>query len=217
MTTELSCAGSALLELDSQRLADARLWVDYVPVPRLELALEAQHVEPALFLSRQSVLSVFSTDTYDELGGLAQARLIDEIRVEGGAWLEVYTLERVGSRTEASLRLSPDRNGRTLVRLTYARVVAPENGYHSLRAALSRRLGQRLWSSLEAYGYIYDRAIRGVTTSTVYAGTLSYRPSPAFSALWGASLTRSPYASLDAQTQVRLAYDFDLGTRGQWP
>jgi len=95
--------------------------------------------------------------------------------------------------------------------LTYTRLIAPTNGYHALRTALSRRLLPMLLSSLEAYWYVYDEAIRGVDVSTVYAGTLSIEPSDSFSALWGASLTRSPYARIDAQTQIRLTYDFDLG------
>lgn len=66
----------------------------------------------------------------------------------------------------------------------------------------------------EVYGYFYDRAILGYRASTVYAGTLSYAPAPRWSLLWGASLTRSPYAALDAQTLLRASYAFDLPARG---
>jgi hypothetical protein len=70
-----------------------------------------------------------------------------------------------------------------------------------------------LSGTLEAYAYFYDEAIRGRRVSSVYAGTLTYQPSASWSALWGASLSQSPYARFDAQTQLALAYDFDFVTR----
>jgi hypothetical protein len=96
--------------------------------------------------------------------------------------------------------------------VTYARVLTPDNGYHSLRSSITQRFLARLSGTLEAYAYFYDRAIRSYRSSAVYSGTLEYRPSGVIAVLWGASLIRSPYASLDAQSQVRLAYDFDFAT-----
>ncbi|HEX6765298.1 MAG TPA: hypothetical protein VF103_07460, partial [Polyangiaceae bacterium] len=58
-----------LLEVDSMRFANVRAWVDTTPFPRLDLGAEFARAEPALLLSRQSVLSVFSTDGYEEYGG----------------------------------------------------------------------------------------------------------------------------------------------------
>jgi hypothetical protein len=100
------------------------------------------------------------------------------------------------------------------VRLSYTRVAAPGNGYHSLRTSLSRRLPRHLTGTLEAYGYFYDNPIRSYDTSYVYAGTLSYDAGTRLSLLWGASVMRSPYASLDAQTLVRASYAFDFPARG---
>ena len=110
------------------------------------------------------------------------------------------------------MRVIADRAGSTFVRLAYARVLTPDNGYHSLRSSFTRRILNQLSGTLEAYAYLYDRAIRSYRSSTVYAGTLEYRPSRTVGLLWGASLIRSPYASLDAQTQLRVACDFDFAT-----
>jgi hypothetical protein len=217
IASRLSGAANAILDLDAQRFADARLWLDFAPTEAFEASVEALHTEPALFLSRQSVLSVFSSAGYDELGGSASARVLEPLTLEGGSWLHSYPAARIGSRSEATARLHVDRSGRLVALLTYTRLIAPTNGYHALRTALSRRLLPMLTSSLEAYWYVYDEAIRGVDVSTVYAGTLSIKPSEAFSALWGASLTRSPYARVDAQTQIRLTYDFDLGPGRERP
>jgi hypothetical protein len=212
LSRTLAAGASASAELSAERISEARAWLDAAPAPELDLALEWLHTEPALFLSRQSVLSVFSAADYDEGGARAVLRASGQISVEGGAWAELYSGSRPGARAECSLRVLANRARTTLIRLTYARVLTPDNGYHSLRSALTERLLNRLSGTLEAYAYFYDRAIHAYRASTVYSGTLEYRPSGALSVLLGASLLRSPFANLDAQTQVRLAYDFDFRT-----
>ena len=215
-TMELSGAvaagASASAELEAERIAEARVWLDAAATRNLDLSFEWLHTEPALFLSRQSVLSVFSADDYDEGGTRAALRASERISIEGGAWLELYTGSRPGARSELAVRVIADRAGTTFVRLAYSRVLTPDNGYHTLRSSLTRRIMARLSGTLEAYAYLYDRAIRSHRTSSVYSGTLEYRPTPTLGLLWGASLVRSPYASLDAQTQLRVAYDFDFAT-----
>jgi hypothetical protein len=94
-------------------------------------------------------------------------------------------------------------------------VVTPDNGYHALRVALGRSLVGPLRGTLESYGYFYDEAIAAYRTSSVYAGTLSYDFLESLSLLWGVSLARTPYASSDASTLVRLSYAFSAPARGR--
>jgi len=199
--------GSAVLDTDSARLADARLWLDLTPVEPLSLSFEYLHTEPALWLSRQSVLSVFSSDRFDEAGGVATLRLLDELRLEAACFATLYDDHRPGARNEVTLRLAASR--RSQLRLSYARVLAARNGYQSIRSSWQERLSARLQSTLEAYHYLYDHEISGYRASSVYAGTLSYEPDERFGLLWGASLSRTPYAGLDAQTLVRLTVALD--------
>jgi hypothetical protein len=207
-----SAFASAILDADALSLADARVWLDFAPTDPLTVSIEYLHTQPALWLSRQSVLSVFSSDRFDEAGAMAGLRLARIVRLEGSAFASLYDDHRPGGRGEGSLRIAPDAV--TVVKLSYTRVLAPSNGYHSLRSSLSRRLLSPLSATLEAYAYFYDQAIRGYRTSTVYAGTLSYQPAPSWSLLWGASLSQTPYAALDAQTLLRAAFTFDHAARG---
>jgi hypothetical protein len=213
LSATLSAGATASAEVEAQRISEARVWVDAAPTTQLNLSLEGLHAEPALFLSRQSVLSVFSADAYDEAGARAVERPNDRISLEGGAWLELYTGSRPGARGELAVRTLVDRAGATFVRVAYARVLTPDNGYHSLRSSLTRRFVTRLSGTLEAYAYLYDQAIRSYRTSTVYSETLEYRPTGAMGLLWGTSLVRSPFANIDVQTELRLAYDFDFSTQ----
>src|SRR5262249_24822676 len=63
-----------LLDLDSLRPSEAHVAVDASPAKALTVGAEAQHATPALLLSRQSVLSVFSTSAFDEVGGTTEWR-----------------------------------------------------------------------------------------------------------------------------------------------
>lgn len=199
--------GSAVLDTDSARLSDGRIWLDLTPVERLSLSLEYLHTEPALWLSRQSVLSVFSTDRFDEAGGIVTLRVLDGLRFEAAGFATLYDDHRPGARGEGTLRFSASE--RTQLRLSYGRVLAATNGYQSVRSSLQQRLSARLGGTLEAYHYFYDHAIAGYRASSVYAATLGYEPEERFSLLWGASLSRTPYAGLDAQTLVRLNVALD--------
>ena len=204
-----SLSGSALLELDARRLASLRLWSDLRFHPALDLNVEYLRAEPALLLSRASVLSVFSRDAYDEVGAAATWRALDWLALDANGYAESYARGRLGTRGELGARFSSGDPYPTTVRLSYTRVVAPENGYHSLRTALRRVLTRSLATTLEAYGYFYDAPIAGYRASSVYSATLAYRARPELELLWGGSLARSPYAALDAQTLVRVSYDLD--------
>jgi hypothetical protein len=205
-------AGSAILDADSTRLADARVWADVRPWAPLGLSVEYLHTRPALWLSRQSVLSVFSTDRFDEVGAMASLRALPGLTMEGSGFLTLYDDSRPGARSEGTVRLVADT--RTLLRVSYLRLLAPSNGYHSLRTSLSRQLPWRTSATLEAYAYFYDHAVLGYRSSSVYAGTLAYESGISWHFLWGASLARTPYAALDAQTLLRIVYDFGYVGQG---
>jgi hypothetical protein len=210
----VSIGASTLLELDAGRVALARVFVDTTPLPSLDLDVEAMHAEPALLLSRMSVLSVFTTDGYDEFGGTFGVRALGWLRFEGQGYVELYDGGRPGARAELATHCLLERVHETRVRIAYARVLAPVNGYDSVRVSFGRRLVGRLATTLEAYGYFYDATVMGYRSSTVYAGTLSYRAFERVDVLWGASLAHSPYAALDAQALLRVSVD--LAPRGRW-
>jgi hypothetical protein len=204
---------SALLDLDSRRLATLRAFADWAPHAALDLDAEYLRAEPALLLSRLSVLSVFTTDAYDELGGGGSLRPLGWLRFDARGHVQLHADGELGSRGEVAARLAPGGRHTTVARLSYARVEAPENGYHSVRGSLGRGLTRRLAGTLEAYGYFYDAPISGYRSSSVYSATLSYQAHEALELMWGGSLARSPYAALDAQTLLRVTYHVDAQPR----
>ncbi len=206
----VSGGGSALMELDSRALSRLRLWADLAPSPSLALGVELHRADPALLLSRTSVLSVFGGGRYDEAGATATLRALSWLSFDANGRVQRYSDGRDGARGELGTRLVSGGARRTTLRTTYARVIAPHNGYHSLRLSLAQELASRLGSTLEAYGYFYDRSIAGFRTSSVYAATVAYRALDSLELLWGGSVAHSPYAALDAQTLVRVSWNLDL-------
>jgi hypothetical protein len=197
-----------IMDIDSTRFADARAFASLSPFWFADLDVELLHTEPALFLSRQSVLSVFSTDQYEEAGGTVTIKPMREVAVIGSSFTEFYSSGDIGSRNELGVKVSPDRWGRTLVRVSGGRVYAVGNGYRMLRSSLRQRIVHPLTATAEAYFYFYDEDIRGRSSSSVYAGTLEWAFQKDLRLLWGASLASTPYANTDAQTLLRLAYGF---------
>jgi hypothetical protein len=212
---QMSVGASTLVELDSGRFATARLFVDAAPHPLIDVGAEYLHAEPSLLLSRQSVLSVFTTNGYQEVGGTLVARVARFLRFEAGGYLEAYKDNGSGERGEVAARFAWGRSRPTLIRLAFSRVTAPENGYSALRVSLGKKLTSRLGSTLEAYGYFYDQPVAGFSTSSVYAGTATYQVLDRLDVLWSASIARSPYAAFDAQTMLRVSYRFDASGRGR--
>jgi hypothetical protein len=213
ISRRMQAAGKALFELDARRFVDARVWVDANITRSFDASVEYFHAEPALLLSRQSVLSVFSTAAYDEVGAFATFKAARALELEGSSWLQLYETGHPGARSEVAVKVHPTPDGKTLVRIAYARILAPDNGYHSVRASLVHEWVRRLSSSFEAYNYFYDEAILSARTSSVYTGTLAWNAMDPLDVMVAASLLRSPYAEADAQGQVRLAYSFERATR----
>ncbi len=204
-----SLGGNALLDLDSGDLADGRVWIDTTPLKHLSVGGEFLHTEPALFLSRQSVLSVFSTNKFDELGATASWQLIKVVGLDGGGYVELYSDGSKGARGEIAVKLTPDQEGNTLVRIGYTRVRAIDNGYSSIRDSLRQRIARTVAATAEAYLYVYDEAIRGYNISSVYAGTVEWTARPDMRLMWGTSFADSPYARADLQTILRFVYSFN--------
>jgi hypothetical protein len=214
---KVSLLGDAVFELDARRFSDARFWADAAISEKVVGSFEFRHAEPALLLSRSSVLSVFSTSGFDELGASASYRATAQLGFDANAFVQSYDGGHPGARGEFATKFTAGRERRTFVRLSYLRLLSPDNGYNSLRASLSHRMTRLLTGSLETYLYLYDNAVLGHPTSSVFAGTLTHRTSRSLTLMWSGSIAQTPFAYVDAQTLVQARYDFDFSARRHSP
>lgn len=216
---KLDIGGAALLDLDALRWSSARAFVDYFATSRLLLSGQYLRAEPALLLSRQSVLSVFSTSNYQEFGLEGRYRFLSHVSAGASAFAQDYDDSGPGARISADLRFDKPgrgekagRGARTFV-TGYTRVLTLDGGYHSARGALSQELAPQWTGTLQSFLYLYDVPIAGRKASTTHAITVDYEVSDSWEVLFGGSLASSPYASLDASTQVRVSYLLDGRSR----
>jgi hypothetical protein len=193
-----------VLDLDSLALADARSWVDWTYDDSLDASLEFLHTQPDLLLSRQSVLSVFATDSIDELGVTVGYTPLRHIKLAPYGYVEAFPEDEFGARAGVRATVFVDYSKRTRLVLGYGRVVLQGEGYHALQASLSHRLSAPVTLFAESYFYSYDRRIQGHRGSVVYAGNCQWQVARRVELLWGASLASTPYAARDAQTLLRL-------------
>jgi hypothetical protein len=205
-TEALSLSANSTVATDGWQLVDARAWVDLVPDPAWLIAAEYLHADPSLLLSRQSVLSVFGTSAFDEWGGALTFRPLRHLTVSGSAYAQLTDGEGLGMRSLARASTVLDAAERWRLQVAHTRLLAVQNGYHSLRTALGYVISSRLSCSADAYIYRYDEPILGRQHSLVQAANLSYRGPSAFSVLWGVSLVQSPYAQADLQSLVRVSH-----------
>ena len=208
-------SGRALVDLDSKGLADAFLGVGLHPGRDWDIATEYRHMIPTLLMSRQSVLSVFAVDRFDEAGGELRYHISPRVLLFGGAYVEWLQADGVGYRSSGGTKLYPDLAHRLMVQMTYTRVREPQNGYHGTRVSAVYRLTSPLTLSAEQYTYFYDVAIRGMRTSSVQVATSSWRFFKQWEMMLGGSLFHSPYAAMDAQAMLRLAYTFGSSLGGE--
>lgn len=207
----VTVSANATVAADPWQLVDARAWVDVTPDPSWTLSAEYLHADPALVLSRDSVLSVFGTSAFDEWGGVLTHRPLRHLGVSGSAYAQHTEGEGLGMRSLVRLWTTLDEAERWRLSAAHARLIAHENGYHSLRGALGYAISARVTGSADLFVYRYDEPILGRRYSVVQALNVEYRAPSAFALLCGVSLVQSPYAEADFQSLVRLSQE--LGGR----
>ncbi|MBW2458079.1 MAG: hypothetical protein JRI68_26480 [Deltaproteobacteria bacterium] len=210
---ELAVAGQASLDVDSWGPSDIRAVADVYPLEALSIAAEYRYTVPALFLSRQSVLSVFSTDAFNEVGGAASYRIWEALRIGAQGYVNLFDDGTTGWRTTGNARLAVDPADRLILRLGYTRYTGPVNGYHQVRGAAAYQVIDPLRLTAESYGYFYDEAIRD--TSAAWLGALNgeWSFSKHWATLLGGSVAVTPYAEVDAQLLARLRLRLAGGAR----
>lgn len=210
-------AADALFSTDSSRFSEGRVSAIWEGKKWDEFGLrgraEFMHVVPSLLLSQASVLSVFAFEQITEVGGEVEVAFPYRISLEASAYGQMYQEGQAGFRGELGSRFELDDEGTLLARIVAGRFDSETNGYWLGRASLSYRFLPHLRALGDLYQYMYDEEINGVSASTFYAMHVMYEPTARLNARLGGSISRSPYATVDAQMMARVEYHFDRSSR----
>lgn len=210
---ELAWHVQAILDMDANQLADVRAGLDVFPTRDLSLRAGYQHLSPALLLSRQSVLSVFSTEAFDEWGLEADLRVARWLRLNGFGYGLRFDDGTFGARAGGTVRTMRAGPVPVMAALGYRRVSESVNGYHALRASASVTPIPALRLVADGFLYLYDEPIEDLSVSIVGVLSATQRIDEHVEVMLAASLSRSPYALIDAQGTARLSFSLDGGGR----
>jgi hypothetical protein len=205
----VALTGKVVLDADAWGVTDARGAVDLYPIRDMSLAAEYAHATPSLFLSRQSVLSVFSLDAFHEAGASIGYRPIEMWRIGASGYADVFEGGDLGARLGANSSIELAEWVPILLRAEYGWVAEPSNGYHSARVSVVYKPVDPVALTAESYLYFYQTAINGVPLSAVGVLSGEWTFAEGFAALASGSAAKTPYASLDLQALARLRINLD--------
>src|SRR5512146_30058 len=146
----LTLTGSGWWSLYEGRLGEASFAAIIVPVRHVDVTLDYRHVEPDLFLPRNSILSVFAADKRNDLGGAVHWGVTRSIGLD----VDYHVLlEDLGTGHWARAKATAHPGGAdTTVGAEASYLHHPENGYTLARLFGSKTLAA-LTGTLDLYAY----------------------------------------------------------------
>jgi hypothetical protein len=201
----LTLFASGAYDLYEKRWAEGTALAQLQVLPKLLVSADVRHVEPDLFLPRDSVLMIFAFERRNEVGGSAQygpwkaiTFLVDyhyQKQVDSGA----------GHRTtgRATWQLASDAT--VGVELGKLRAI-DDNGYFHVRGFGSKKF-DRFTGTLDVQEYALDQNVNGQKNSFLASGTLGYLLGGGWAALVNGAGGVTPYYKSRFDFMAKLAYN----------
>ncbi len=196
-------------DFHEERWAETNVAGQFQVLPILLVRADYRHVEPDLFLPRNSILAVFAVDRRNEVGGSFQ---LDVTRTVALAADYHYLKQQEvaagfrddGHRMSGRLTWRPD--GVTTVGAEIAKLRSFENGYFQARGFGSRQFG-RVLGTLDLQEYAFDDSVNGQKSSFIATGSIGYALGHGFTALVSGSGGATPYYDQRFDLMAKLAYN----------
>jgi hypothetical protein len=207
LSPRLALTGLGLLAASEMRLAEARLVAFYDPIPALRTEVEVSRVAPDLFLSRASILSVFSEERRDEAGAILTYRLRPRLALRGSyhaLGLEEGLGHRATARVEATVEQA--RLGAETGVLTLA-----DDGYLHGRLFAWTPLRPRMFGSLEGDLYRLEQERNGTRHSLRVAAAWRWDLARRWRAVVSGVVGSDPLYSLRWEGMAKLAFSLEGG------
>jgi hypothetical protein len=212
--SDLVLTGFGTYDTYDHRFSEASATVSANATPRLHLSADWRFVEPGLLLSRSSILSVFSANTWSEYGGGLRYDLGKGIHFGGDAHLRVEAGDGDASgHTGADLagRLDWESSlGSAGAELSY--LDARENGYVGARVYGRRNLG-RIFVTADVLAQFFEKNVNGQGQAVTGTLTAGYDLTRGFSALVSGGAGMNPFLEQTFDVMVKLAYNQTYVTR----
>ncbi len=219
-------SGDLLMAVQETELQEANVGLDIFPMDIFSVALDYRHANPTLYISRTSIFSVFSDETYDAVGGTVRVFPFRQLHLHGGYHHHFYgyiddTSEEDDIENDYEVALESGyeieagakaiwgtKGGLTL--LDFQRFKQDLNGVNQFHLGVVVPLSvEWLKASLNAYLDIYDKAVHDQNLG--FLGDIGI--------MWhhkgwetGGTFTTgmTPYAANELRGIVKVAYNWDV-------
>lgn len=210
---------SGTWSLEADRLAEAGLVALWTATPKLFVNLDARVISPDLFLSQNSILSVFTDKERTALGGGARYRLSGSTSV-GGDYHALLEPTGEGSGTElgheAAARLEweqgPARAGGEVTYLVTGGLGAEQNGYVGGRVYGRRDLGRAFFAG-DVVVHSFQQQINGYDLAVTGSISTGYDLGGGWATVLAGHAGVTPYLEQQADLLVKLVYNTTYRTR----
>ena len=202
----IALTGSGFWSLYEDRIGEAAVAAQVFPVHHLDVTVDYRHVEPDLFLSRNSILAVFAADKRNDVGGAVHYGGIKFVSLDADYH---YLIEDAGHGHWARLKgtAHPSVSSTAGVELSYLKNAASvDNGYKQARLFGAVEL-YKVTGTLDLNGYFYDGAINGEKKSLLATATIAYPLWRGWRATLAGSAGTTPYMESQFDLMAKLVYD----------
>lgn len=206
LSRRLIVTALGLFSVEAERLAEARLAVNFEPARRVHVTVEGARTAPDLFLSRASVLSVFAESERNEVGATITARPLRDLNLRL-AYFALDNADGLGHRAEIRGDVAV---GRRAVVGCEAGLLTLEGdaGYQHGRIFGRTAIAPRMWLSLDGDLYHLDEELNGTDLSVRGSATLRWDPAPRWRAVITALAGSDPFAERRFEAMAKLAWSF---------
>jgi len=208
----LALSGFWRYSIYDQRTAEADLAATGQFGSLLQVSADYRRTAPDLFLPRNSIFSVFSQETHDEVGGFFYLRPQRRLRLQGDYHVSVDA-DGTGQDASGKLTATVGQERRSTAGLEGRRLDLPHGGYTLARAFALLPLAPEITATLDASAFLFDNALNGQTHSFVGAGTLAYELRRNWRAVATGIGSVTPFAERRFEGMVKLIYQLTTRVR----
>ena len=201
----LTLLGSAAYDLYESRWAEATVRAQYIVNSRILLSADYRHVEPDLFLPRDSIMAIFSFERRNEVGGSFQYGLTRTLTLLLDYHYQKQVDSGEGHRFNGRATWQPARDTSLGVEAGGLAAIN-DNSYFHVRGFGSQRL-DRFTGTLDLQEYKFNQDVNGHNNSFAAIGTLGYLIGGGWAAQASGTAEATPYYKSRFDLMVKLAYN----------
>ena len=200
----ITFVGSGWWSLYEGRVGEASIGATIAPVRHFDVTLDYRHVEPDLFLPRNSILSVFAADKRNDIGGALHWGAAKDLSLDAD-YHALIEDSGTGHWARAKATFHPGGPGSTLgAEGSY--LEHPENGY-TLARLFGAKTIQAFTGTLDLYGYFFKNPVNGASNALTATASVGYGFARGWRAVVAGTAGTTAYLTSQFDVMAKLVYD----------